>query len=460
MNHARTSHAKSSRLYRPPGLFLLFCIGGLTVAAQEPLTIRQAIDEALQQSPEAAIARANDQEAKSAAGLARTVLLPQLNFTEDISRGNDPVYVFGTKLRQGQFTQADFALNALNRPLPIGNFSTRFTGSWVAFDSFKTQKEIHRADLRGASASSSAQAVNQQIVFRVVEAYQSVLYAQREIDVAQHEQETAVALLASADDHVRAGLAVESDRMLAQVNVAARKQALIAAQGDSELAWAQLREAVGAPELRATELKPIGPNAFPNLPLEEEIATAAKARPDLIALGQAQSAQASAVGAAKSVFGPRVSAYGNWEEDRGSFAGSGGNNWVAGVRLTVDILPIGKRAELAEESAAKQRIDAQVAASQLHLRLEVSQAHIHRKTAKLSQETARAAMDQAAESLRILKNRYDAGLATITDLLGAEDAERQSQSNYWRAVYGNAMAYTELLYATGTLTPDAAEKLQ
>ena len=49
-------------------------------------------------------------------------------------------------------------------------------------------------------------------------------------------------------------------------------------------------------------------------------------------------------------------------------------------------------------------------------------------------------MDQSAESLRILKNRYGAGLATITDLLRAEDAERQSQSNYWHAVYGNAMA--------------------
>ena len=133
---------------------------------------------------------------------------------------------------------------------------------------------------------------------------------------------------------------------------------------------------------------------------------------------------------------------------------------MAGVQISVDIMPIGKRAQLAREIAAKQKIDAQMAASQQHLRLQVSQAHIYRQTASLSLETARAAMDQAAESLRILKNRYSAGLATITDLLRAEDAERQSQFNYWHAVYGNAMAYTELLYATGTLTPDAAEGLQ
>ena len=448
------------RLCRALGFPLVLCTWGLAAVAQEPLTLRQAINEALGQSPETAIARAGNEEAKSAATLVRTQLLPQINFTEDISRGNDPVYAFGARLRQQRFTAADFALDALNRPEPIGNFATRVSGSWMAFDSFKTQREIRRADLFKESSSSSARAVDQQIVFRVVGAYQSALYAQREIDVAQHEQETAAALLNSVDDHVKAGLAVESDRMSAQVNVAARKEELIAAQGDLELAWAQLREAIGAADLKTSELKPIEPHSFPQQPLEQEIATAAKTRPDLIALGQAQSAQVDAVGAAKSNFGPHVSAYGNWEEDRASFAGSGGNNWVAGVQISVDILPIGKRAQLARENAAKQKIDAQLAASQQHVRLEVSQAHIHRQTATLSLETARAAMDQSAESLRILKNRYGAGLATITDLLRAEDAERQSQSNYWHAVYGNAMAYAELLFATGTLTPDAAEDLQ
>jgi len=450
----------NSRIYKSLGLFLLLCMEALAAVAQEQLTLRQAINQALGQSPEAAIARAGNQDAKAGAAMARTALLPQLGFTEDISRGDDPVYVFGSKLRQHQFTQADFDVNALNRPQPIGNFSTRFSGSWMAFDSFKTQKQIHRADLFKQSASSSAMAVDQQIVIRVVGAYQQVLYAQRAVDVAQHEHETAAALLNSVDDHVKAGLAVESDRMLAQVNIAERKQELIAAQGDLELAWASLREAMGAPDLKEAELKPIEPHTFPQGALDEEIATAVKTRPDLMALGQAQSAQESAVSAAKSEFGPRVSAYGNWEEDRTSFAGSGGNNWVAGMQINVDILPFGKRAQLARESAAKQKIDAQVAATRQHLRLQVSQAHIHRKTAELSLETARAAMSDSAESLRILKNRYSAGLANITDLLRAEDAERESQSNYWHAVYGNAMAYSELLYATGTLTPDAAEELQ
>jgi outer membrane protein len=432
--------------------------GGVGVVAQEPLTLREAIEQALKQNPDGDISRADIEEAKAGAALARTQFLPQMNFTEDMSRGNDPVYVFGTKLRQQRFTIADFDLNALNRPDPVANFASRFSGQWMAFDSFRTQKMIHSADLMHSSATTSAKAVDQKIVFGVVQAYQGVLYAERQLAVAQHEVETADALLSSVDDRVKAGLAVESDRMSAQVNQAAMKQGLIAAQGDLDLAWAQLRVAIGAPEFVQSKLKPIEPKDFPTSPLDQDLQTAAKTRPDLAALGQAQSAQALAVSAAKWSYGPHVSAYGNWEDDRSS--AGGGNNWVAGIQIGIDILPFSKRAQLAREAAAKARVDAQVNSYQQQVRLQVCQAHIQRQTANQSLDTAKAAIDQAAESLRILKNRYNAGLATITDLLHAEDAERQAQANYWHAVYGNAVAYAGLLFATGTLTPDAAEELQ
>ena len=395
----------NSAIHRFFGLLVLLAIGNPATGAQETLTLRQAVNQALGQSPETAIARADSLDARAAASMARTQLLPQVAFTEDMSRGNDPVYAFGTRLRQGRFTQADFALNALKTPQAIGNFSSRISGQWMAFDSFKAQHEIHRADLYRQSAELSAKAVDQQIVFRVVGAYQQVLFAQREIAVAEHEQQTATALLASIDDHVKAGLAVESDSMAAKVNVAARKEELIAANGDLQLAWAALREAMGAPDLKAVELKPIEPHNFPTGVLDEEIAQAAKARPDLNALDKANAAQKAAVGAAKSGFGPRISAYVNWDDDHASFGGSGASNWVAGIQVNLDLLPIGKRAQLARESAAKQKIEGQVSAMQQHLRFEVNQAHIHRETASLQVETALAATSEAAESLRILKNR-------------------------------------------------------
>lgn len=440
---------------------LLLCSAALGLAAQDsPLTLRQAIDTALGKNPEVTMAHAGQQSASVSSVLARTALLPQLNFTEDISRGDDPVYAFGSRLRQRSFSAADLNIDALNRPNPISDFSTRFSGQWMLFDSMRTERMIQGADLMRKSADSSTAAVNQKVVFDVVRAYEAVLFAQRRVAVARHEVDTADSLLASAADHVKAGLAVDSDRMLAEVNQAARKQELITAEGDLEVAWVELRAAMGVEDLAPVELKPIEPHEFAEVSLDEQLATALKTRPDLEALKLAQSAESKSVSAARSSFLPHIAAYGNWEQDRDSFGGTGGNNWVAGVQLGIDIFPAQKKYELAREVAAKRKVDAEVDQYRQQLKVQVSQAHIHLATATRALATAKAALEQSEESLRIIRNRYNAGLATINDLLRAEDAQRESESNYWNAVYGNAMAYAETLFATGTLTPDAAEVLQ
>ncbi len=440
------------------GLVALMPFG---VQAQAPmLTLRQAIDRALGQNPQIAVAGADVQTASAGASMARTALLPRLNFTEDLSRGNDPVYVFGTKLRQQRFAQSDFSVDSLNRPTPVGDFVTRASGQWMLFNWFESQQQIHAARLGAASATSMSGAVRQGVVFQVVRAYQDVLYAQRQVEVAQQEQQTAEALLHDAQTRVKAGLAIDSDLLGSQVNLSARQQETIAAEGAAETGWAELEAAMGSTIDIHPELKPMEAKSYPEGNLAEDVAAAVRERPDLKALAEQTAAQQQAVKAARSDYFPQVSAYGNWEMDRQTFAGDGGNNWVAGAQLNLDILPLGKRAHLEEARAAQQKAAAQESGQEQQIRLAVSRAFTDHRTAERMVATARAAMDESAESLRILRNRYDAGLATMTDLLRAEDAQRQSQNNYWRAAYGNTVAYAGLLYATGQLTPDSAENLQ
>jgi outer membrane protein TolC len=431
------------------------------VQAQAPtLTLRQAVDRALGQNPLAAAAHADVQSGEAGTALAKTALWPRLNFTEDLSRGNDPVYVFGTKLRQQRFTQNDFSLTSLNRPTPVGNFTTRFSGQWMLFNGFETQQQMRGARLGAQSAASMEHAADQGVVFSVVRAYQAVLYAQRQLDVAQHEQQTAEALVHDAETRVKAGLAIDSDLLSAQVNLAARQQENIAAEGAVETAWAELDAAMGGAIAPRPQLQPIDAKTFPDGALDEDVTKALAARPDLKALRQQSAALDQSAKAARSDFFPQVSAYGNWETDRQTFAGDGGNNWVAGAQLNLDILPLGKRAHLEQARAAQAKAAAEERGQEQQIRLAVSRAFTGHATSERIVATAHAALDQSAEGLRILRNRYDAGLATMTDLLHAEDAQRQSQNNYWQAAYGNTVAYAALLYATGQLTPDTAETLQ
>lgn len=424
------------------------------------LTLRQAIDLALRRNPLGAVARAEVKATEAQASEARTGLLPRFQLTEDISRGNDPVYAFGTRLRQQRFTQNDFAPNALNKPAPIGNFATRLSGQWMLFNWFGTERRIKSAKLVAQSAAAMNDAANQSIVLGVVDAYQSVLYAQRRIELVQHEQTTAQALLKDAQTRVKAGLSVDADLLSAQVNLAERQQELIAAEGDRDTAWATLQAAMGTSVAQQMSLKPLEMRSYPDGVLADAITSALKTRPDLRALRRQTGARKAAVGAAKSEFGPQVSTYGSWEMDRETFAGNGGNNWVAGVQLNLDIFPLAKRAGLAQQEAARQKAEAEERSGEEQIRLAVSRAWTAHQTAERIVETAKASMRQAAEGLRITQNRYQAGLSTMTELLRAEDAQRRSQNDYWRAVYGNTVAYADLLYATGALTPDSAEALQ
>jgi outer membrane protein TolC len=52
----------------------------------------------------------------------------------------------------------------------------------------------------------------------------------------------------------------------------------------------------------------------------------------------------------------------------------------------------------------------------------------------------------------VVQNRYEAGLATITELLRAETATAQARMNLIAAEYSQRMSYANVLFATGTLT--------
>jgi outer membrane protein TolC len=94
------------------------------------------------------------------------------------------------------------------------------------------------------------------------------------------------------------------------------------------------------------------------------------------------------------------------------------------------------------------------------IRLEVARAFYGLLAARQSLVVAKASSQQTDEGLRIANDRYEAGLATMTDLLRTEDQQRQSQTNYWQALYSNVLRYTDLQFATGTLSADSAGDLQ
>jgi len=439
-------------------LWLLNTAPAQQAAEPSPLTLQQAVKIALEKNPLRKVALADTRVASADVREARSVLMPRLTFSETATRGNDPVYVFGSELRQQRFTAADFALNKLNTPLPLGNFSTRFGGSWNLFDSFASWHGINRAKQMSEAAGHQLDRTDQEIVFRVVDSYYGVLLATKQLEVADQSVKTSQSIMDRSQARFDSGLVVESDLLTAKVRMAARQADLIQATNNLELAGAQLNNAMGVSvDSLFQPAEALAERALPVPALQEFEKQALASRPDLKRIQSQEAAQRESVAIAKSSFGPRVNAFAGWELDNPTFvAGGGGNNWMGGVEVQFDVFQGGgKRAELSRERALEERVTAMKQGASDGVRFEVRRAFYNLDAARQELEVTRSAIAQAQESLRITQNRYDSGLITITDLLGAEEATRRSQTDYWEAVYRFHTSYADLELASGTLNPQS-----
>jgi outer membrane protein len=446
-----------SRLAIP--LILVLAIGypHMASAQQSPeahvLTLSEAVKIALEKNPQRKAALADSRAASANVREARSILLPHVTFSETATRGTDPVYVFGSRLRQQRFTTADFALNSLNTPTPFGNYATRFGGTWNLFDSLASWRGVDRAKSAQQASTQQLARTEQEIVFLVVDSYYGVLLAKKQQQLAEQSLKTAQAILDRSKDRYESGVAVESDTLSAQVRLAARKQELIRAQNSLALARAQLSTALGLPS--ESEFDPAEPLAEKNLPalsLEETEKKTLEMRPDLKRIRTEEIAQQQSVSIAKAAFGPRVNAFADWEADNPAFVSGGGNNWVAGIEVQFDLFQGGaKKAQLSHEQSMQEKVSALKEMATDAARLEVRRAYYGVDAAHQQVELARAAISAAEESLRINQDRYESGLSTISDLLAAEEAATRSRTDYWDALYRYHTGYAGLELASGTL---------
>jgi outer membrane protein len=429
-------------------------------AAQDPpasLTLPQAVSMALEKNPLHQAALAGTQISLAQVREARSPLLPRIMFTESAVRGNDPVFVFGTKLRQQSFTEADFALNKLNTPTPIGNFSSRFSGQWSLFDGLQSWYGVARAKYMRQASEHQLSRTSQELVFEAVQAYDSVLLAQKQVAVCSATLKTAQSIESQSRARVDSGMAVDSDLLSAQVAAASRQQELIEARNALSLARSQLAIALGMPPDTIYEPQEnLAEPSFPAITVADLEQQALAKRPDLQQVESERSAQAKSISMAKGAFAPRLNVYGSWETDSPSPGWNGGNNWIAGAELQFDIFDgDSKRAHLDAERARQQKATAMRDAFRDQVRLQVRKAYWEYDAARQQVEVARGAIQQAEESLRINQNRYEGGLTTVSDLLRVEEAAHRAQTDYWRAVYRMQTSYAGVELAAGTLTPNS-----
>jgi outer membrane protein TolC len=139
--------------------------------------------------------------------------------------------------------------------------------------------------------------------------------------------------------------------------------------------------------------------------------------------------------------------------DNPSLSSYGGNNWIAGISLRWNLFAGGGDSDRLR--AARQRLEAkkrQLSAMESAIALEIHNAMVQFRSVEQQVEAAQAAEAQSEEGLRILKNRYEAGLATMTDVLSAESQRAAARTMLSEAIYRHRLSYAQIEFAAGTLS--------
>ena len=103
------------------------------------------------------------------------------------------------------------------------------------------------------------------------------------------------------------------------------------------------------------------------------------------------------------------------------------------------------RQQRAELAAAQERLRK----LELQIRLEVEMAVLNVTSSQERVFATEKAIEQAKESLRIERQKYDLGKGSISDVLDAQSALLDSQTNYYRALAAHNTSVAQWCLATG-----------
>jgi len=448
----------------PKTLFFFFIFFGLQMLehtfsvppsrADEPevLTLSAACEMALKNNPLIRVTLSGRQIADAQLKEARAGWFPLLQFSETFTRGNNPVFVFGSLLEQARFTAANFSVSSLNNPEPLSNFRTALILRQTLFDQLQTYTRVTQARFGQRQADMQKAMVEQQIRFEVVRTYSGVLVAHAKKGVAEEAVKTAESDMKRVQDRFKNGLVVESDLLAAEVQLTEFRQQQIESEGDVAIAYAALNTVLGLPVERPQKVVgELEEKRFETTDQEEMVRLALLQRPDYLGAGYNVLSNKEGVVGAKREYLPRLDLFGNYGMS-GNDLSSGSSDYTIGASLTFNIFDPGRRARIEKARAAESMATAEQERLANEIRLEVVRAYQQHLSARGRLAVAGQAIDQAAETHRIVQNRYREGLTTITEVLRSETALLRARLNQIAARSDHYVSYAHVLLSAGKLT--------
>lgn len=390
--------------------------------------------------------------ARGASTQALAGWLPSVRLEGDYIRTTDQLGTFGHLLHQRAVTMEAFDPARLNDPAPSSNLHTGLVME-QPLPLWGSVAGTRATDRALGAMRAQAGWTREDTRLAVITHFYGALLAARHAATLREAVDAAAAHARQAAALARDGMATPSDRMLAEVRQKELEADLAAAAATVGLAKHVLALALGTPEDTAIVLPPSLPEDTVVLVLAaraEALPSGIEQRGDvraaLLGLGAAQVGQAGA----RAAFLPQIGLFGRLDWNDASRPLGGSKRWTVGLagrwtlfdggRLLGGLTAANGRREAAEAMSEGAKAEAHLEAARVASDLAV---------ARVRWRLMGAAAAQSAEAARLVARKYEAGLATIAELLDAAAVSTRTTTGLLDAKYQVLVAAAALWKAKG-----------
>lgn len=404
--------------------------GGETV----PLSLADALDLASRGNYDIRIAVHEKEQASADFRKSSSVFLPRIQLSETFVSTDDPLTVFGLKLKQERVSPADFNPSLLNDPPDFQNFTTKIEIQQPVFN-LNGFFGRHAAAKAADAAEAKMVRTRRGIELSVKNAYFALVLSSNSQEVISAALEAAKTYRNQAKDFFDRGMIQKSDYLMADVRFLELGIKRTEAQDATRDASDRLRILLGLPD--SVTIAPT--DTLSLLAVDDTTFDAGRlfaTRSDMVAIRNGIDAASAGLRMHQSGWIPSVNAFGSYELNNEHLAGATARNWTVGASINWTIFAgFDRIGGIQKASAQRAALETEYERMKAEGGREISSALRAIKSSRLRIDMAARAVEQASESFRVTSDRYEAGLERTSDLLQAHASFLNARLSYLQALY-------------------------
>lgn len=410
------------------------------------LSLNDALEKAAKNNYEIKLAQTDVDKMAADLNKSLSVFLPSITLSETYIKSNDPLNAFSFKLRQQIVTQQDFNPALLNNPDDIENFTTKLEVKQPLINADGFFGRAAAADGLSAMRNKLERTKNY-ITFVIKKSYYGLILAEKSLEVLDKSLKAVEKHYATAKDFFDEGMISKADLLKVQVMLNDIKRRKLDAENNYRTANENLKYMLGIEEsglIQPTdklELLTVSEIRF-------DINSVNESRTDMAAMKDRISSLENMSLADKFKFLPRLNAFGSFEYNDSELFGTSAESWMFGLNLQWNLFNgFSNIGQVQKTNAELESAEWEYKKAAEKNKIDIASAMRNVKTLEQAVELAKTAEEQSGESLKIIKDRYEAGMEKTADLLTAESENAKTSLEYINAVYGynSSVFYLEFL---------------